>query len=84
MQPGATFKQILPEPPDSDASVQVRTTEAVAQRAQGFRNLFPVGTAQFFHPLPQAGMKINFHSLPVKAFVRPEARALRTSAFTAL
>jgi len=82
MQPGAALEQILPQPPDSNASVKMRTTEAIAQRAQGFRNLFPFVVAQFAHPLPKAGMETDPHSLPVNGFVCPEARALRTSALT--
>ena len=83
MQPGAALEQIVPQPPDADASVQVGTPEAVGQRAQGFRNLLALIVAQFSDPLPQAGMQIYFHSLPVNGFVRPAARALRTSVFTA-
>ena len=59
------------------------TTKAVGPRAQGFRNLLPVGSGQFPHALPKARMEIDPHSLPVKGFARPAARALRTSAFTA-
>ena len=83
MQSGATLEQILAEPPDTKAGVQVRTPKTIGQRAQGFGNLLPLGDAQFLHPLPQAGMEIDPHSLPVNGFVRPAARALRTSAFTA-
>ena len=83
MQPGAALEQILPQSSDSDSSVQVGTTEAVTQRAQGFRDLFPIGIAQFFHPFSKAGMEIDPHSLPVKVFVWPDARALRTSVLTA-
>ena len=83
VQPGAALEQILPQPPDADTGVQVRLTEAVAQRPQGFRNTLAVGGAQLLHPLPQAGMEIDFHSLPVNAFVCLDALALRTSALTA-
>ncbi len=80
MQSGPALKQILPESPDSDACMKVRTSEAVAQRPQRFLNLLVVDVADFLHPLEQAWMEVNFHNLPLKAFVCPEALALRTSA----
>ncbi len=69
VQPGPALEQFLPQPPGTDTGVQVRTTEAVAQRPQGFRNLLPVGGAQRLHPLLQAGVEIDSHSLPVNAVV---------------
>ena len=83
VQSGPALEQILPQPPDSDSGVQVGTTETVGQHPKRFRNLLPLGGAQFLHPLPQAGMEIDPHSFPVKVFVRPEAFALRTAALTA-
>ena len=59
-------------------------TEPVRQRTQGFQNLIPVGRVQFLHPLLQAGVEVDPHSLPVKGRAWPDARALLTSAFTAL
>ena len=82
MQTSAALEQILAEPPDSEAGVPVGKTEALGQRNQAFRNLFPVGRAQLPRPLSQAGMDIDPHSLPVKGRVCLEARAFRTSAFT--
>lgn len=55
LPPGAALEQILPQPPDANARVQVRRPEAVSQRAQRLCHLFPVGGAQLFHPLRQAG-----------------------------
>ena len=45
VQPGAALEQIPPQPPDSDSSMQVGTTETVGQRAQRFRNLPPLVVA---------------------------------------
>ena len=83
-QPGATLEQIFPQPPNSQAGVQVGTPETVGEHTQRFRNLIPICRAQFRHAPPQAGVEIDPHSLPVKGLVLPEARAPRTSAFTAL
>ena len=58
--------------------------EAPGQRPQRLRNVFPLSGAQFFHALSKARVKVDPHSLPLKAFVWPAARALRTSDLTDL
>ena len=83
VQTGAALEQILSKPPNSEPGMQVGVAKAIGQCAQGFRNLFLFRGAQFPHALPKAWMKIDSHSLPLKGFVWPDARALRTSVFTA-
>ena len=83
MQARATLEQIFPQPPDSQARIQMRMAEAGGQRVQGFRNFLPVGGAWFLGALPKAGVKVKPHSLPVKGLVWPDFLARRTSVFTA-
>jgi len=81
---GATFEQIFTQSPDSQTGVQVGGAEAVGQSLQCRRNLIAVSGTEFRYPFPQVRMDIDFHSLPVKGFVWPDARASRTADFTAL